>query len=72
MTRHQLAGTMLRMVLAIGLAGTGISAASAQTGNSVGAMQMAPGAKMDMKGKKMPAKKSAHHRKAMHHKSTKK
>jgi hypothetical protein len=44
-----------------------MKSATAQMGNSMGGMKMAPGAKMDMKGRKMPAKKPMHHKKAAHH-----
>jgi hypothetical protein len=71
MKSSKFAGAMLRAVVAVSVAGLGVSAASAQD-KSMGGMQMAPGSKMEMKGNKMPAKKSAHHKAAKHHKSSKK
>jgi hypothetical protein len=67
MTIAKFATAMLRAAVTVGIAAAGITAATAQTDNSMGGMQMAPGSKMDMKGKKMPAMKMAHHKKAMHH-----
>ncbi len=68
MTKLKFAGTALRVAVAIGIASGGMTAATAQTTNSMGGMQMAPGSKMDMKGKKMPAKTAAHHNHATQHK----
>lgn len=74
MTKFKFAGTALRAAVAIGIAGSGITAAMAHPGHTMGGMQMAPGStmdmkadKMDMKGKKMPAMKSAHHTQHAHH-----
>lgn len=67
MTKKQFAGAMLRVVAAIGIASGSIGAASAQSGNSMGGMQMAPGSKTAMTDKKAPAKKAAHHKTAKHH-----
>jgi hypothetical protein len=72
MTNSKFAGAMLRAVVAFSVAGLGVSAASAQSDKSMGGMQMAPGSKMDMKAKKLPAKKPAHHKAAKHHKSASK
>ena len=70
MTNFKLTGTTLRAAVAIGLTVGSISAATAQTSNSMGGMQMAPGSKMDMKAP-MPAKKAAHHSHATQHKHAK-
>lgn len=67
MTKMKIASAMLRAIVAIGIASGGITSAIAQTGNSMGGMQMAPGSKMDMKDKKMSVKKPMHHKKVMHH-----
>lgn len=56
MTKMKIASAMLRAIVAIGIASGGITSAIAQTGNSMGGMQMAPGSKMDMKDKKCPLK----------------
>lgn len=67
MTKIKLAGAMLSAVVAIGIVGGGVTAATAQTGSPMGKMQIAPGSKMDMRGKKMSSKKPAHHKKTMRH-----
>jgi hypothetical protein len=67
MVKMKFAGAMLRAAVALGIVGASVTAATAQMGNSMGGMKMAPGAKMDMKGRKMPAKKPMHHKKAAHH-----
>jgi hypothetical protein len=67
MTKVKIASAMLRAVVAIGIASGGITSAIAQTGNSMRGIQMAPGSKMDMKDKKMSAKKPMHDKKVMHH-----
>ena len=67
MTNFKLTGTALRAAVAIGIAVGGITAATAQTSNSMGGMQMAPGSKMDMKAP-MPAKKAALRSHATQHK----
>ena len=72
MTNSKFAGTMLRAVVAFSVAGLVVSAASAQDDKSMGGMQMAPGSKMDMKGKKAATKKPAQHRGAKHHKAASK
>lgn len=64
MTKLKFAGAVLRAAVAIGMASGGVAAASAQTGNTMGNMQMAPGSKMDMKTKATP--KPTHHKKAKH------
>ena len=70
MTNFKLAGAALRAAVVIGFASGSMSAATAQTSNSLGGMQMAPGSKMDMKAK-MPAKKTAQHKRAAPHKHAK-
>jgi hypothetical protein len=76
MTKVNFVGAVLRAAVAIGIASGGITAATAHQASTMGGMQMAPGSKMDMKGKpmdmkgmKMPAKKPMHHKHAMHKKS---
>ena len=68
MTDLKFAGAALRAAVVIGIASGSMTAATAQTSNSMGGMQMAPGSKMDMKAKAMPAKKAAHHNHTTHHK----
>jgi hypothetical protein len=46
-----LVGVALRATAAIALAASGVASATAQTSNSMGGMQMAPGSKMEMKGR---------------------
>jgi hypothetical protein len=67
MTKFKFAKALLGTAVAIGIAGVGVTAASAQSGKAMGGMQMAPGAKMDMTGNKMAAPKPAHRARAAHH-----
>ena len=70
MTNSKLTGTALRAAVAIGFAVGSISAATAQTSNSMGGMKMPAGSKMDMSAP-MPAKTTAHHSHATQHKHAK-
>ena len=72
MKSSKFAGAALRAVVAFSIASLSVSAASAQDNQAMGGMKMAPGSKMEMKGKKMPAHKPAHHKAGKHHKSAKK
>lgn len=70
------AGAALRTLVAIGIAGGGITAATAQTASPMGGMKMAPGSNMDMKGMSPTAssthaattpRTATHHGRAQHH-----
>ena len=67
MKTGKFARTLIHAAAAVGFATAGISAAAAQTHNSMPGMSMSAHAKMNM-GKKMHHKKAMHHKRAMPHK----